>query len=175
MVSDSAIDEGLAGGRRMAQPLAIAVFSLFACVFAVIGGVTIFGRASDGSPIALIDLGPRPHKNVRHAVPPPAQTAMATPPATPAPPPVSVPPDIVPAKIVKAIYAGRALVADPALIEQTDDGPLPRIADDGRTPMAAYAPSGAGRNAPAHRHRHQRTRHQRQGHRKPPSRAFRPA
>ena len=37
------------------------------------------------------------------------------------------------------VYAGRALVADPALIENTSIGPLPRIADDGRKPMTAYA------------------------------------
>jgi polysaccharide deacetylase 2 family uncharacterized protein YibQ len=37
------------------------------------------------------------------------------------------------------VYAGRALVADPALIENTAIGPLPRIADDGRKPMTAYA------------------------------------
>jgi uncharacterized protein len=37
------------------------------------------------------------------------------------------------------VYAGRALMADPALIENTSIGPLPRIGDDGRKPMAAYA------------------------------------
>ena len=55
----------------------------------------------------------------------------------PAPP---LPPQIVPGTIVKPVVAGKALIADPALIEQTQQGPLPRIADDGRTPMAAYAP-----------------------------------
>jgi hypothetical protein len=35
-------------------------------------------------------------------------------------------------------------LADPALIENSPKGPLPRIADDGRKPMTAYAaPSGA--------------------------------
>lgn len=51
-----------------------------------------------------------------------------------------VPPSIVPANIAKPIYAGANLVADPDLIEQTPAGPLPRIADDGRSPMNAYAP-----------------------------------
>jgi hypothetical protein len=32
------------------------------------------------------------------------------------------------------------LTADPALIENTQQGPLPRIADNGTTPMRAYAP-----------------------------------
>ena len=39
----------------------------------------------------------------------------------------------------KPIYAGNALLADPALIENTAQGPLPRIADDGRKPMTVYA------------------------------------
>jgi len=37
------------------------------------------------------------------------------------------------------VYAGGNLVADPALIENTVQGPLPRIADDGRKPMTVYA------------------------------------
>ncbi len=37
--------------------------------------------------------------------------------------------------VTGVIYAGRALMADPALIENTSLGPLPRIADDGRKPM----------------------------------------
>ena len=49
-------------------------------------------------------------------------------------------PPASPLRITKPVYAGTALVADPALIEQTAAGPLPRIADDGRTPMQAYAP-----------------------------------
>jgi len=47
--------------------------------------------------------------------------------------------------VTKPIYAGRALLADPALIENSAKGPLPRIADDGRKPMAVYAaPAPAG-------------------------------
>jgi polysaccharide deacetylase 2 family uncharacterized protein YibQ len=41
--------------------------------------------------------------------------------------------------VTKPVYAGRALVADPALVENTALGPLPRIGDDGRKPMTAYA------------------------------------
>jgi uncharacterized protein len=61
---------------------------------------------------------------------------------------VLLPPQIVPAKIVKPVYAGAALVADPALIDSTDQGPLPRVADDGRAPMAAYAPAFANAKGP---------------------------
>jgi polysaccharide deacetylase 2 family uncharacterized protein YibQ len=52
----------------------------------------------------------------------------------------ALPPPVV---IDKQIFAGTALVADPALIENTPLGPLPRIADDGRKPMTAYAASTA--------------------------------
>jgi polysaccharide deacetylase 2 family uncharacterized protein YibQ len=41
--------------------------------------------------------------------------------------------------VTKPLYAGKALLADPALIENTAQGPLPRIADDGRKPMTVYA------------------------------------
>lgn len=41
--------------------------------------------------------------------------------------------------VTGVVYAGRALMADPALIENTSLGPLPRIADDGRKPMTVYA------------------------------------
>ncbi len=40
--------------------------------------------------------------------------------------------------IIRPLYAGSALVADPALIENTEHGPLPRISDTGRTPLQAY-------------------------------------
>jgi hypothetical protein len=43
------------------------------------------------------------------------------------------------APVTKPLYAGKALLADPALVENTAQGPLPRIADDGRMPMTAYA------------------------------------
>lgn len=81
-------------------------------------------------------------------IPPQAGAQQAAPAAAPpnpppnAPPnaPTALPPQIVPAQITRPVYAAKALVADPALIEQSSHGPLPRIADDGRTPMAAYAP-----------------------------------
>ncbi|MEO8300139.1 MAG: divergent polysaccharide deacetylase family protein [Rhizomicrobium sp.] len=41
--------------------------------------------------------------------------------------------------ITGPVFAGGVLVADPALIENSKYGPLPRIADDGRKPMAVYA------------------------------------
>ena len=47
--------------------------------------------------------------------------------------------------VTQPVYAGKTLLADPALVENTPQGPLPRIADDGRKPMTAYAaPVGDG-------------------------------
>jgi polysaccharide deacetylase 2 family uncharacterized protein YibQ len=49
-------------------------------------------------------------------------------------------------RIDKVEYAGKALIADPALLENSQQGPIPRIADDGRKPMLAYAaPAGNGK------------------------------
>jgi hypothetical protein len=45
--------------------------------------------------------------------------------------------------VTKPLYAGKALLADPALIENSAKGPLPRIADDGRKPMTVYAGTAA--------------------------------
>jgi polysaccharide deacetylase 2 family uncharacterized protein YibQ len=48
--------------------------------------------------------------------------------------------------VTQPVFAGKALVADPALIENTAQGPLPRVALDGRKPMTAYAaPAAAGK------------------------------
>ncbi|HEY0266599.1 MAG TPA: divergent polysaccharide deacetylase family protein [Rhizomicrobium sp.] len=63
--------------------------------------------------------------------------------AAPAPPPVE---GAAIGSVTKPVYAGKALLADPALIENTAQGPLPRIADDGRKPMTAYAaPAASGK------------------------------
>jgi polysaccharide deacetylase 2 family uncharacterized protein YibQ len=54
-------------------------------------------------------------------------------------------PDTPMPPVTQVQHAGRALIADPALIENTPLGPLPRIADDGRKPMTAYgAPASPG-------------------------------
>ena len=68
--------------------------------------------------------------------------------AAPKPPPTSTAYSIsddgaVVGPVNKPIYAGKALLADPALVENTRQGPLPRIADDGRKPMTAYAAPAA--------------------------------
>jgi hypothetical protein len=45
--------------------------------------------------------------------------------------------------VTKPLYAGKMLLADPGLVENSAKGPLPRIADDGRKPMDAYAGAAA--------------------------------
>jgi uncharacterized protein len=57
--------------------------------------------------------------------------------------PIVPPPVISILRVDKVEYAGRALIADPALIENSAQGPIPRIADDGRKPMVAYAAPAA--------------------------------
>jgi polysaccharide deacetylase 2 family uncharacterized protein YibQ len=55
-------------------------------------------------------------------------------------------PDTPTPAVTQVQHAGRALIADPALTENSPLGPLPRIADDGRKPMTAYAaPAAAGK------------------------------
>ncbi len=161
--SEMAGQDALAGGalRRGLPVLAFAWLALLALLLLAALLVTLLGKASDGDPSIAFDLTPpaahhaaHPAAPVRNAATntnligagpqptaslPSAAPAMTTPPQTRLPG-TKLPPLVVPATIGKPIYAGMALVADPSLIEPTPDGPLPRIADDGRMPMNAYAP-----------------------------------
>jgi polysaccharide deacetylase 2 family uncharacterized protein YibQ len=161
-------EEGMAGGRKALGALALAWAIALLALLCLAGAVALFGNPRAGAPAIKLDLKLQPaHKTAQRqantnvnligagpqpiepmpiapsapmsAVPAPAPGVTQTPPA-PKSAPTVLPPQIVPAQIGKAVYAGRALVADPALIEQSTKGPLPRIADDGRTPLAAYAP-----------------------------------
>ena len=110
---------------RAARALGLASASALCFLAASALGITVLGKVH--RPEIVMELAPPPAPKV-------VSTHVA---AAPTPPPVAVD---------KPIFAGRALVADPALIENTSQGPLPRIADDGRTPMAAYAaPAQAGK------------------------------
>ena len=104
---------------RAARALGLASASMMCFLAASALAITVLGKVH--RPEIVMDLAPpaQPHQA--------AAPRMA---AAPTPPPVT---------IDKPVFAGRALIADPALIENTPQGPLPRIADDGRTPMAAYA------------------------------------
>jgi len=92
--------------------------------------ITLFGRPHP----AAIDLDLAAPAGEKNPAPPRAPPAFAE---ASAGKPV--------AQITQTIRAGASLVADPALIENTAQGPLPRIADDGHKPMTAYAgPVAAG-------------------------------
>ncbi|HUO94222.1 MAG TPA: divergent polysaccharide deacetylase family protein [Rhizomicrobium sp.] len=125
--------------RRMAQTLALAYFIFFACLLALLAGIAFLGRPSDGDPVARLELKPPPARHVHQAAAhPPASTAPIS--VAPSRPATPVPPQVVPSNVDKPVVVGKNLVADPALIEATPQGPLPRIGSDGRMPMTAYAP-----------------------------------
>jgi len=109
---------------RATRALALASVGTLCILTAGALGITVLGKVH--RPGVTLDL-PAPSGPAK---PRPAAAAPAAPPAP----------------IDKIIMAGRALIADPALIENSAQGPLPRIADDGRKPMAAYAaPAPAGK------------------------------
>jgi polysaccharide deacetylase 2 family uncharacterized protein YibQ len=150
--------------------LTLAWFALFTVCLVLIAGIAVFGRARDGDPVATLDLdwaAPQRAATLQKGIAPAAKTNTNLIGAGPQPtaslgsrasatgvssretvPPPPLPPQVVPGKIDKPVYAGSALVADPALIEMTEQGPLPRIADDGRTPMTAYAPPATAARGP---------------------------
>lgn len=103
------------GGRALAFACSFTVCLMAAGALAI----TLFGRPH--APAFVLDLAA---PSVAHAPAPiEAQIGGGTPTG-----PVTHP-----------LYAGKALLADPALVENTNQGPLPRIADDGRKPMTVYA------------------------------------
>src|SRR5262249_22729828 len=130
--------------------------ALLGLVLVAAAAIAIFGRARDGRPVAIADVTPvqhaaaMPKPRVRTATAaPPTATSRPTEIQSATPLPAETPPQqTVPARITKSLYAGAALVADPDLIEETAAGPLPRIGDDGRKPMGAYAPAVAGGKGP---------------------------
>lgn len=98
--------------------------SVTACLLAAgILAITLFGRPA--APGITLELGDLPGSQSQAA-----PAAMIDTGAAPTP-------------VTRPIYAGKALVADPALIENSALGPLPRIADDGRKPMQVYAAPAA--------------------------------
>src|SRR6185503_12316649 len=103
---------------RAARALGLASASILCFLAASALGITVLGKVH--RPEIVMDLAPPPAPKVVQSRPVPKSAPSAV-------------------AIDKPVLAGRALIADPALIENTPQGPLPRIADDGRTPMAAYA------------------------------------
>lgn len=124
-------------GSRAVRALALASACLTCALAAGALAITVLGSRPD--PMARLALSaPAPAPPTRHQI-----KTDSAPAAGFAEQPAKQ--DAVP-PITRPVYAGKALLADPALIENTPQGPLPRVAADGRTPMAAYAaPAQAGK------------------------------
>ncbi|HEY1612124.1 MAG TPA: divergent polysaccharide deacetylase family protein [Rhizomicrobium sp.] len=146
------------------QPLVLAWLAAFAALLVLIVAVAILGHSRDGEPVASLALtdfasriSPEHAAGIRSAAPArsltTAQTTAASPgaraapalPATASPVPAAT--AMLPRHISAPLYTGGVLIADPALIEETQQGPIPRIAQDGRMPMTAYAPAVAPSSA----------------------------
>jgi polysaccharide deacetylase 2 family uncharacterized protein YibQ len=124
-MADAVFNEETRGSRAV-RALAFATAFFFCGLTAGALVITLVGKAQ--RPDVTLDLATLPDVK-----PAPPRAAMAE----------ALPPPVV---IDKAVFAGSALVADPALIENSPMGPLPRIADDGRKPMTAYAaPAASGK------------------------------
>jgi uncharacterized protein len=114
---------------RSARMLALTSACVFCGLAATALGITVLGKVHRPEIVLELSVLSQPRQSSAPSV---TATAAQTPP---------------PVAISKAVYAGRALIADPALIENSLQGPLPRIADDGRKPMTAYAaPALSGRS-----------------------------
>jgi uncharacterized protein len=96
------------------RPLAIGLISICAVLAVLMLAVAILGSASDGSPTVSIRLS----SSMRNANPGSGTRA---------------------ASFLASRSISGHLVADPELIEDSFEGPLPRRAANGREPMSAYA------------------------------------
>lgn len=136
--------------RRGQNPLALAYLALFALLLAAAAAITFLGDPHAGDPVVTMELAQRAPAARRTATagPVPQSSAAASAENNGAAQETAAAPLSVPQHVSQQIYAGGALVADPALIENTPLGPLPRIADDGTTPMRAYSPGAISDGRP---------------------------
>jgi len=124
------------------RALAYAWLGLFAGLLLLAVAVFLFGKPVE--PVTVLTL-PAPNARATVAALRGHAATPAVPPVSPLAPPAAPnaipapPPTAVPTNITQPVYAGRALVADPALIENTAQGPLPKIGADGTPPLRAYA------------------------------------
>lgn len=120
--------------RNGARALAIAYLCVFVLLIGFGTAVELFGNPHAHESVVHLRVITTTPRAAKAAAVPEAAPVFAPAPAAPVAPSVTRR-----ATPVAPLYAGTALIADPALIEATDQGPLPRIAADGRTPMQAYA------------------------------------
>jgi|GEM_PF-784659 len=142
------LGRGLVGWGLVGWGAAIlaALFAALCCA------IVLFGDGRDNRPHVRLEVGPFIHTNAEAApwsegipaLKPGRRQAQGADRAGAAAPPDVSAPDEKARQVMRPLYAGAALVADPTLVENTPQGPLPRISATGRTPLAAYA----GRAAP---------------------------
>ena len=141
VVSGMIGDESPHGGaRRGLRLLAFAYVFVFTALIVLGAAVAFLGNPHAGEPYVRLDVAlMHPARAAAVHIPPPAAPASD---AASAPDNTAALPDAGSAPTAPEpvpVPAGHALVLDPALIEKTSQGSLPRIADDGTTPMRAYA------------------------------------
>ena len=107
------------GGRFRARPLAIAYAAFFALLGVLVTAIAYTGSATGGRPLIALKVSPFPSANDA------GQAASAAP-------------------FRDTRESGGNLLADPRLIENSPQGPLPKIARDGSSPMTAYARKSDG-------------------------------
>lgn len=109
------------GGSNLVGTIAtlIAIVAFIIIIF-----VSLFGSADDGEPKQVIRIDQPPAGGV--GGPAPIESA---------------------ATATSLVSAEGVVISDPALVEMADEGPLPKIADDGRKPMEVYA-RGTDRSDP---------------------------
>jgi uncharacterized protein len=144
MAANSTMD---AGACRGPHPLALAYLALFILLIVAGAAITFLGDPHAGDSVVSMDL-PRAKSHIAHAIASPIATTPPAATASQSPVDQTQIPPSVPQKVTQQIFSGRALIADPALVENTPMGPLPRIADDGTTPMRAYAPAAVSDGHP---------------------------
>jgi hypothetical protein len=120
--------DAIAAPPKGVRALAIAGAGLTCALMAAAATITLLGNGHGAS--VRLDLEPVMQSHEHAPAPPVLRAETAT-------------PDVVMPAISQVQHAGRALIADPALIENSPLGPLPRIADDGRKPMQVYAAAAA--------------------------------
>lgn len=104
---------GALGGRHLLGTVATVVAVI---AFLIIIVVSVFGDADDGEPIQVIKIERAPASGT--GGPGPIDSA---------------------ATAMSLIAVNGIVISDPSLVEMGDEGPLPRIADDGRKAMDVYA------------------------------------
>jgi uncharacterized protein len=103
---------GALGGRHMLGTVGTVVAVV---VFLIIIIVSVFGDAEDGEPKQVIKIEQAPASGTGGPIDATAPTAMSL------------------------VAANGVVISDPALVEMAVEGPLPKIADDGRRAMDVYA------------------------------------